>query len=124
MKLKNKLYLTQFFLILTLSIFLWVLYGNLKEHSQNDLERELTKSININTLLLTSALEDTYTILEQNKNIIKRIHRVAIDELKKDENISLDHLKTKMRSLFNLQYVGIDFYIINKEYEKYGIINS
>ncbi len=92
------------------------MYVNFKEHSQNDLEKELTKSININTLLLTSALEDTYTTFEQKKKMITHIHRTALDAFKKDENITLAHLKSRIRSHFNLQHVDIDFYIINKDY--------
>lgn len=116
MKLKNKLYLTQLFIILTLTIFLWVVYTNFKTHSQNDLEKEITQSININKLLLSSTLEDMYKSFEQKKNMITHIHRSALNEFKKDETISLVQLKNKMRSHFNLQYIDLDFYLINKDY--------
>lgn len=92
------------------------MYINFKEHSQNDLENELTKSININTLLLTSALEDTYKTFEQKKSMITHIHRTALNEFKKDENISLEDLKSRILSLFKLQHIDIDFYLINKDY--------
>jgi signal transduction histidine kinase len=92
------------------------MYINFKGHSQNDLEQKLEKSINVNTLLLTSALEDTYTTFEQKKNMLTHIHRTALDELSKDENISLEDLKSSIRSHFNFQHLDVDFYIINKEY--------
>ena len=116
MKLKNKLYLIQLFIILTFTIFLWVTYTNFKGHNQNDLELELTKSINVNKLLLTSALEDTYETFEKKKDMISRIHRKALNEFKKDENISLDDLKSRVLSLYDLQYIDLDFYLINKDY--------
>ena len=61
-------------------------------HSQDDLDNELTKSVNITKLLLRSALEDTYKTFEQRKNLITHIHRTALEEFKKDENISLEDL--------------------------------
>ena len=80
------------------------------------MEQELTKSININKLLLTSALEDTYTTFNQKKNMITHIHRTALDEFKKDKNISLAHLKNKIRSHFNFQFIDIDLFLIDKNY--------
>jgi len=116
LKLKNKLYLTELFIIITLTIFLWVVYKNFKTHSLNDLEKEITQNINVNKVLLISALEDTYKTFEQQKNIIDHIHHTAVDEFKKDKNIPLTELKRKMYSDFNLQSVDLDFYLINKDY--------
>ncbi len=92
------------------------MYVNFKEHSQNDLEKELTKSININTLLLTSALEDTYTTFEQKRSFIEYIHRTALDKYKQDENIPLAQLKSQIISYFNLKDLNIDLYLIDKNY--------
>jgi signal transduction histidine kinase len=80
------------------------------------LEKEITQNININKVLLTSVLEDTYKTFEQQKNVIDHIHRTAVDEFKKDKNIPLTELKRKMCSDFNLQSVDLDFYLINKDY--------
>ncbi len=92
------------------------MYTNFKKHSQSDLEKEITQGINVNRLLLVSALEDTYKIFEQKKNMITHIHRTALNEFKKDKTISLSQLKSKMHSHFNLKYIDLDFYLINKEY--------
>ncbi|HEY9129369.1 MAG TPA: HAMP domain-containing sensor histidine kinase [Sulfurovum sp.] len=116
MKLKNKLYLTQFFIIITLAVFLWVVYTNFKTHSLKDLEKEITQAINVNKVLLKSALQDTYNTFEQQKDLITHIHQTAINEFKKDKSISLIQLKNKIRSDLHLQYHDIDFYLINKDY--------
>ena len=92
------------------------MYTNFKKYSQSDLEKEITQGINVNRLLLVSALEDTYKIFEQKKNMITHIHRTALNEFKKDKTISLSQLKSKMHSHFNLKYIDLDFYLINKEY--------
>jgi signal transduction histidine kinase len=92
------------------------MYTNFKKYSQSDLEKEITQGINVNRLLLVSALEDTYKIFEQKKNMITHIHRTALNEFKKDKTISLSQLKSKMHSYFNLKYIDLDFYLINKEY--------
>jgi signal transduction histidine kinase len=91
-------------------------YTNFKEHSQNDLEKEINQGINVNRLLLVSALEDTYKTFEQKKNMITHIHRTALNEFKKDETVSISQLKSKMRSHFDLQYIDLDFFLINKDY--------
>jgi len=116
LKLKNKLYLTQLFIIITLAIFLWVVYTNFKTHSLNDLEKEITQTINVNRVLLTSALEDTYKSFEQQKNVIDHIHRTAVNTFKKDQTLSLIELKRKMHLDFKLQSINLDFYLINKDY--------
>lgn len=92
------------------------MYINFKEYSQNNMEKELTKSININTLLLTSALEDTYTTFEQKRSFIEYIHRTALDKYKQDENIPLAQLKSQIISYFNLKDLNIDLYLIDKNY--------
>ena len=116
MKLKNKLYLTLLFIIITLSTFLWLVYTNFEKHSHNDLEKEITTTINVNRLLLTSSLEDTYETFIQKKHLFIHIHRTALDRFKKDETIPLNQLKNKIRSDFNLEYLDIDFFLINQEY--------
>lgn len=92
------------------------MYTNFKHHSQHDLDNELAKSINVNKLLLTAALEDTYKIFEQKKSLFKHIHQTALNTFKKDENISLEQLKTKIITLFNLNDLHIDLYLIDKNY--------
>ena len=116
MKFKNKLYLTLFLIIITLTIFLWVVYTNFRTHSLNDLEKEIDQTINVNKVLLTSALQDTYRTFEQQKDLITHIHETAISELKKNKSISLTQLKNKIHSDFHLQDHDIDFYLINKDY--------
>lgn len=116
MKLKNKLYLTQIFIIFIFIVFIWALYITFKKHAEQHLEAELSKSIDITTLLLRSTLEDTYKIFERRKGLIEHIHRTALDEFQKDENISLEQLKGKLVSIFDLKGIDIDLYLIDKDY--------
>ncbi len=92
------------------------MYSNFKHHSQHDLEHNLETSMKITKLLLISALEDTYKTFEQRKSFIEHIHHTALNEFKKDENISLEHLKNKMISHFNLKDLDIDLFVIDKNY--------
>ena len=68
------------------------------------------------TFLLNSALKDTYTSLEQKKELLQTIHHTAIDTFEKEENITLYDLKNKMISLFHLRDLDLDFYLIDKNY--------
>ena len=93
-----------------------MVYTNFKINSENDLEKEITTTININKLLLTSALEDTYETFAQKKNMITHIHRTALNAFKKDQALSLAQLKSNTLSHFNLQSIDLDFYLINQAY--------
>ena len=97
-------------------IFIGLMYNNFQKHNQHDLEHELKESINIHKTLLLSALEDTYTTLEQRKSFFKHIHRTALDILKKNENISLEHLRDEIISHFNLKDIDIDLFLIDQNY--------
>ena len=102
MKLKNKLYLIQFFILLALIILTWAIYTSFHHQSHHNLENELKKSVDVNTLLLHSALKDTYKTFEQRKSLFTHIHRAALAEFKKDETIPSFILQK-----YNIGYVTI-----------------
>lgn len=93
-----------------------VMYSNFQQQNKNHLNEELAQSIHINKLLLSSAVEDSYQTFEEKKTFFTLIHQRAIDEFNKDENISLVQLKNKLITLFQLNHVKVDLYVINKEY--------
>lgn len=105
-----------FLIASTLIIFIGILYSSFQQQNQNNLDYELTKSIHINKLLLGSAIKDSYQTFEKQKPRFTVIHQTAIDEFKKDENISLVQLKNKIVTQFHLHDINLDIYIINKEY--------
>lgn len=92
------------------------MYNTFQQQNQNNLDHKLAQSIHVNRLLLGSAIDDSYQTFEQKKTLFALIHQRAIDEFKKDENISLVPLKNKMVTLFQLNDVKVDLYLINKEY--------
>ncbi|WP_155993897.1 HAMP domain-containing sensor histidine kinase [Sulfurovum sp. AR] len=92
------------------------MYSNFQQQNQNNLNDKLTQSIHVNRLLLSSAVNDSYQTFEEKKTFFTRIHQKTIDEFKKDENISLVQLRNKIVSLFQLNDVKVDIYVINKEY--------
>jgi len=116
LKLKNKLYLTQILIILTFIIFICSLYITFKKHSEQNLESQLTKSVNLTKQLLRSTLEGTYKTFDQRKSFIKYMHRIALEEFKKNENISLEELKSRIITLFDLKDLDIDLFLIDKNY--------
>lgn len=97
-------------------VFTVAMYSNFQQQNQNNLNDKLTQSIHVNRLLLSSAVKDSYQTFEQKKTFFTLIHQKAIDEFKKDKNISLVQLKNKIVSLFQLNNVKVDLYLINKEY--------
>jgi len=100
----------------TLIIFIGILYSTFQQQNHDNLDYELTKSINMSRLQLSSAIKDSYETFEKNKSYFTTIHQTAIDEFKKDENISLMKLKNKLETRFHLHDIDLDIYIINKEY--------
>lgn len=92
------------------------MYNTFQQQNQNNLDHKLAQSIHVNRLLLGSAIDDSYQTFEQKKTLFTLIHQAAIDEFKKDENISLAHMKNKMVALLQLNDVKVDLYLINKEY--------
>ena len=116
MKLKNKFYLIQFFILLALIILTWTMYTSFHQQNHNNLENELKKNVYVTTLLLHSALKDTYRTFEQRKSFFTHIHRTTLTEFKKDESISLEQLKNKMMRQFHLKDLVLDLFIIDKNY--------
>ena len=118
MKLKNKFYLIQLLTMFALILLGSVMYLSFHQQSHENLENELQKSVDVTTLLLRSALEDTYRIFEQKKSLFTRIHRTALAEFKKDETIPLEQLKHKMMTLFHLKDLDfdLDFFVIDNNY--------
>ena len=92
------------------------MYTSFHQQSHNNLENELQNNVNVNTLLLHSALEDTYKLFDQRKSLFTHIHRTALAEFKKDETIPLEELKHKITTLFHLKDLVLDFFIIDKNY--------
>lgn len=116
MKLKNKIYLIEFSIIIVVGIFLTTLFFTYNKKLENDLQTNITNIIEINKENVKEILNSVYTDYESNKKLFYNIHQYTQSQYLQNTTIDLETLKQSIIKKFNLQNIGIDIFLIDNFY--------
>ena len=114
MKLKNKIYLLQFFIVVVFTLFFYVVYNSYIHQKEKDLELNIQTITQTNKHFIEQSLKSMYKEFESNQKKFKNIHQYTQNEYLKSPN--LQTLKENTKKHFNLKEFDIDLFLIDKTY--------
>jgi len=116
LKLKNKIYFIEFFIILIVGIFLTTLFFTYNKKNEDDLKTNIKNIIEINKYNVKETLKSVYSDYESNKKLFFNIHQYTQNKYLQSTTTDLETLKQSIIKKFNLQNIDIDIFLIDKSY--------
>lgn len=116
MKLKNKIYLVQFFTSSLIGALFLVLYLVYEKKHNEDLEANIKNIVEFNKYNIENSLHEIYKKLNTNQNLYYNIHKFAQEKHIENKTLKLDKLKEEIVSHFNIKDIDIDVFLIDKTY--------
>ncbi|MBD3842539.1 MAG: HAMP domain-containing histidine kinase [Campylobacterales bacterium] len=116
MKLKNKIYLLQLFIVISFVLFFYIIYNNNIHQQQKNLERNIQTITQTNKHFIEKSLKSMYRDYNSFQKEFHTIHQYTQNQYLKNPNINLQTLKENIKKHFNLNDFDIDIFLIDKTY--------
>jgi len=116
LKLKNKIYLLQLFIIISFALFFYIIYNNYIHQQQIDLERNIQTITQTNKHFIEKSLKSMYKDYNSFQKDFHTIHQYTQNKYLKNPNINLQTLKKNIKKHFSLNDFDIDIFLIDKSY--------
>ncbi|MCT7515496.1 sensor histidine kinase [Aliarcobacter cryaerophilus] len=116
MKLKNKIYIIQFFIFVSFFLFFYFLYTNYEKNYEKTLKNSINQIIETNKYHIEYTFRNINKDFRSNQNLYFKIHEYTKNEYLKNPNINLDTLKQNIKLTFDIKDIDIDILLINNNY--------
>lgn len=116
MKIKTRLYLIYLLLVLSIFIFLFIIYSNNIQFHNDSLDNYLEKEIEIQKKTISSNLHYINNEYIKRQSDFLQIHKEAQEIIINNTNKTIEEVKNQLANKYSFLKYKIDLYLINKNY--------